>query len=96
MYKITGLIFFGIFLSITFTAQASSCSKIGLLNPYNRTVVHCYNGNSLSAEDCARNFEKKGFVRFRNIPYKTANFDFLKVDTYPTRRWRDSEITPRW
>ena len=96
MHKLNFFIFLSILLNISFSAQASSCSKIGLLNPHNRTVVHCYNGNSLSAEDCARDFEKKGFVRFRDIPYKTANFDFLKVDTYPTRRWRNSEITPRW
>ena len=96
MHKTIKFIFFSIFMSFPMIAQASSCNSIGLQNPYSRTVVHCYNGNSLSAEDCARNFEKKGFVRFRDIPYKTANFDFLKVDTYPTRRWRDSEITPRW
>ena len=96
MHKITFFIFLSIFLNVPTFVFAASCDGIGLQNPYNRTVVHCYNGDSSSAEDCARNFEKKGFVRFRDIPYKTANFDFLKVDTYPTRRWRDSEITPRW
>lgn len=35
-------------------------------------------------------------VRFEDIPYKTANYDFLKTGTYPTRRWRPGEITPRW
>jgi len=37
-----------------------------------------------------------GYVRLRDIPYKSANYDFLKTDTYPTRRWRDGETTPRW
>ena len=41
-------------------------------------------------------FEKQGFVRLNELPYKTADYDFLKVDTYPTRRWRDAEITSRW
>ncbi len=70
--------------------------EIGLQNLRDRTIVRCYGNNENSAEDCARYFEQKGYVRFRDIPYKTANYDFLKVDTYPTRRWRDSETTPRW
>ncbi len=69
---------------------------IGLQNLENRNVVRCYSNEEYSAEHCARYFEKFGYVRFRDIPYKTANYDFLKVDTYPTRRWRDSESTPRW
>ncbi len=70
--------------------------EIGLQNLRDRTIVHCYSNGENSAEACARYFEAKGYVRFRDIPYKTANYDFLKVDTYPTRRWRDSETTPRW
>lgn len=80
-------------------AQASlpdGQEEIGLQNLRDRTIVRCYGNNENSAEDCARYFEQKGYVRFRDIPYKTANYDFLKVDTYPTRRWRDSEATPRW
>ena len=69
---------------------------IGLQNLRNRAVVYCYDNSQNSAENCARYFEERDYVRFRDIPYKTANFDFLKVDTYPTRRWRNSEITSRW
>ncbi len=71
-------------------------NHIGLQNLENRNIVHCYSNEEYSAEQCARYFEKFGYVRFRDIPYKTANYDFLKVDTYPTRRWRNSELTPRW
>lgn len=80
-------------------AQASLLDRgeeIGLQNLRDRTVVRCYSNGENSAEACARYFEEKGYVRFRDIPYKTANYDFLKVDTYPTRRWRDSETSPRW
>lgn len=70
--------------------------SINLQNPHTRKIARCYNNNVSSAEDCARYFEQHGFVRFRDIPYKTANYDFLHVDTYPTRRWRDSELTSRW
>ncbi len=69
---------------------------IGLQNMRSRTIVRCYAADEQAMEDCAAAYERKGFVRFRDIPYKTAGYDFLKVDTYPTRRWRDSELTPRW
>ena len=69
---------------------------ISLLHPTSRTIVHCYTTPNILAEKCAQLFEKEGFVRFREIPYKTADFDFLKRGTYPTRRWREGERTPRW
>ena len=71
------------------------CS-IGLQNLNTREVVYCRKTIFVSAEECAARYEAKGYTRFRDIPYKTANYDFLKVDNYPTRRWRDSEVTPRW
>lgn len=70
--------------------------SIGLQNLNNRAVVRCHDSDVHSAEECAQFFESKGYVRFKNIPYKTANFDFLKVDSYPTRRWRPDELTSRW
>ncbi len=82
--------------SATQIAAPAAEPMIGLQNLNTRVVVHCYRNEHYSAEACARNFERQGYVRFRDIPYKTANFDFLKVDTYPTRRWRDQEITSRW
>ena len=83
-------------IMMVFSAKASLNDEIGLQHPYDRTVVHCSSNAKYSAEDCAQYFETRGFVRFRDIPYKTAGYDFLKVDTYPTRRWRGAELTPRW
>ncbi len=70
--------------------------KISLLNPISKYIVHCYTTAQVSSEECALTFEGKGYVRFRDIPYKTASYDFLHRDTFPTRRWRNGERTPRW
>lgn len=94
--KILGLVCVGWMSVFWGSAEASVDAKIGLQHPFDRTVVHCSSNEKYSAEDCAQYFEAKGFIRFRDIPYKTAGYDFLKVDTYPTRRWRGSEKTPRW
>lgn len=69
---------------------------IVLQNLDNRVLAYCYTSSNSSSEDCAKVFEQNGYVRLRDIPYKTADYDFLKTDTYPTRRWRDDELTPRW
>lgn len=71
-------------------------NTVVLQNLKTRTLVYCYNAEEVSAEECAAKFEKDGFVRLRDIPKLTAEYDFLKADTYPTRRWRKNEKIPRW
>lgn len=84
-------------LSLVLISEASAeQKKIGLQNIETREIAYCYNNSQSSAEDCAQYFESIGFIRMKYIPYKTANFDFLTVETYPTRRWRPHELTPRW
>ncbi len=61
-----------------------------------RVLVNCYKSNYQSAETCAEIFEQRGYVRLKDIPHKPAKFDTLKQNTYPTRRWREGEITSRW
>lgn len=73
-----------------------STTEIYLQHPFTRVVARCYASAEYAANACAEMFEQKGYVRFRNIPYKTAKYDFLTKDTYPTRRWREHEKTPRW
>ena len=75
---------------------ANEEDMIGLQNLRTRAIVHCYTTEKVLAETCAQAYEEQGFVRFREIPYKTADYDFLGKDTYPTRRWRHDERTPRW
>ena len=77
-------------------AYGNEQAYITLQQPMNRVVVTCYNSPDFSSERCAQIFEAKGYVRLRDIPYRTANYDFLQTDTYPTRRWREGELTPRW
>ena len=71
-------------------------TEIYLQEPFTRVIARCYATAEYAADACARTFEQKGYVRFTNIPYKTARYDFLTKDTYPTRRWRENERTPRW
>ena len=78
------------------TSYANDADIVVLQNPQSRTIVECYTSERNPAEYCAEQFEKRGYVRLRDIPYKSAEYDFLKTDTYPTRRWRDGEVTPRW
>lgn len=75
---------------------ANAEDVIVLQNPDNRVIVYCLKDGYQTTTKCAKAFEKQGFVRLKNIPYKVAKYDFLQTDTYPTRRWRDGEITPRW
>lgn len=83
-------------LIIAAAADAAVQDRIGLQDLRTRTIVYCYANSRYSAEDCAGYYEALGYTRMRDIPSKTANYDFLTVDTFPTRRWRSGELTPRW
>lgn len=89
------LAFVAAFLTST-QVKAQYQESIGLQNIRTREVAYCYNNSHSTAEECAQYFETQGFIRMKYIPYKTAKFDFLTVETYPTRRWRQNELTPRW
>ena len=78
------------------TVYGNQEKVVSLQNLKTRTIVHCYDSVEQTAFECAKFFETQGYVKFRNIPYKTAEFDELKTDNYPSRRWRDGEVTPRW
>ena len=89
-------IFAFIFPIFAYASQKLDQEIIGLQNLQNRNIVHCYGNSKYSAEECAKYFETQGYTRMRDIPSKSAKYDFLTVDTYPTRRWRNGELTPRW
>ena len=78
------------------TYAVSRESEIFLQEPFSRVVARCFASAEDASEACAAKFEEKGYVRLHNIPYKTARYDFLTKDTYPSRRWRFNERTPRW
>lgn len=69
---------------------------IGLQNLESRIIVYCYNSATVTTEQCAKEFENRGYVRLTDIPRLPAEYDFLKSDTYPARRWRKDEKIPRW
>ncbi len=75
---------------------ANEEGTITLQNLNTRVLINCYKSDYQSAETCAEIFEQRGYVRLTNIPHKPAKFDTLKQNTYPTRRWREGEITSRW
>ncbi len=57
---------------------ANEETQINLQQPFTRVIVKCYSTRYEPAETCAKFFENKGYVRFEDIPYKTANYDFFK------------------
>lgn len=71
-------------------------SSIALENLQTRVVAYCHDSAVFSAEECALDLERRGFVRLTDIPKVTADKDFLTTGTYPTRRWRETDRIPRW
>jgi len=67
-----------------------------LQNKTNGDLACCRDTEFGTAEECAQALEKECYVRVQDIPYRTAKYDFLTEDTYPTRRWRENETAPRW
>lgn len=96
MHKKIYLIALASLIFIADNGNANEQKRIGLQNTSSREIVYCYDNSSSSAEECATYFEGQGFIKMKLIPSKPAKFDFLTVDTFPTRRWRDNELTPRW
>lgn len=95
------------FLSLSACAQRAKYDGVYYVIPYqdemvvlqnlkSRVLAYCYPSPEYSADDCAKSFESQGFVRLKDVPRFPAQDDFLKADTYPTRRWRKDERVPRW
>ena len=75
---------------------ANDNGDIRLQNLKTRIIVICRESFYETAETCAQFYEKNNYVRLTDIPYKVAKYDRLTKDTFPTRRWRNGERTPRW
>lgn len=68
-----------------------------LIHPVTRTEVLCYDRAGMNASECAESFRASGYVLVTDIPQQPAKYDALRVNTYPTRRWRNGgEVVPRW
>ena len=79
-----------------YQVQPYKQNVIALENLKTRIIAYCYASQDFSAEDCAHDLEQKGFVRLKDVPRVTADKDFLTTGTYPTRRWRETDVIPRW
>lgn len=78
-------------------SATQSAEGILLIHPVTRTQILCYDLPGESAVQCAENFRATGYVLVTDIPQVSANYDFLRKNTYPTRRWRGGgEVVPRW
>lgn len=78
-------------------SATQSAEGILLIHPVTRTQILCYDLPGESAVQCAENFRAAGYVLVTDIPQVSANYDFLRKNTYPTRRWRGGgEVVPRW
>ena len=71
-------------------------STIFLVNQNTGEIACCQDTPMVSAEECAWALEQTCFKRVEDLPRGIASYDFLKAGTYPTRRWRNGETTPRW
>ena len=80
----------------TYTLVPYKQKVIALENLKTRTIVYCYASEMFSAEECAADVEKYGYVKLTDIPKFTAERDFLTTGTYPSRRWRETDKAPRW
>ena len=68
-----------------------------LQHPVTRTQVLCYDLPSEDAVTCAQNFMASGYVLITDIPQVSANYDVIRPNSYPTRKWRNGgEYVPRW
>lgn len=78
-------------------SATQSAEGILLIHPVTRTQILCYDLPGESAVQCAEDFRAAGYVLVTDIPQVSANYDFLRKNTYPTRRWRGGgEVVPRW
>jgi len=82
--------------SVTQKVEPYQQDVIALENLQTRVVAYCHASETYTAEECAGALEKDGFVRLTEVPKFVAEKDFLKTGTYPTRRWREGDVAPRW
>lgn len=71
---------------------------ITLRHNFTRAVVRCpysYQNPNQHLE-CAQELEAQGYVKIEQTAHLPAKYDFAVEGSYPTRRWREGEVIPRW
>lgn len=69
--------------------------EVIMQNLNTRVIAYC-RGTSAEIENCVSRLENSCYRRLHEIPSLPAKYDKLKPGSYPTRRWRDGELVPRW
>jgi hypothetical protein len=70
-------------------------NQVILQNQNTRVLAYC-RGNDEQIAYCISRLEGSCYVPLTEIPKVTAKADELRRGTYPTRRWREGEVVPRW
>lgn len=70
-------------------------NQVVMENLNTRVLAYC-RGTPEDIADCVTRLEQSCYTRITEIPHMAAKYDFLKIGTYPTRRWRNGENVPRW
>ena len=70
-------------------------NQVILQNQNTRVLAYC-RGNDEQIAYCISRLEGSCYVPLTEIPKVTAKADELRRGTYPTRRWREGDVVPRW
>ncbi len=78
-------------------SEIEKAEGIVLIHPITRTKIVCFDIANKDAISCAKHFQSTGYVLITDLPQFSGNYDTIRTNSYPTRRWRDGgEIYPRW
>ncbi len=70
-------------------------NQVVLQNLNTRVLAYC-RGTEEQVAYCLSRLEGSCYVRLSEVPKVTAKADELQRGTYPTRRWREGDVVPRW
>lgn len=70
-------------------------NQVILQNLNTRVLAYC-RGNEEQIAYCISRLEGSCYVRLSEIPKVTAKSDTLRRGSYPSRRWREGDVVPRW
>ena len=69
--------------------------EVIMQNLNTRVIAYC-RGTPIEVESYVNRLENSCYRRLNEIPSIPAKYDILKPGSYPTRRWREGELVPRW
>ena len=70
-------------------------NQVILQNLNTRVLAYC-RGTEEQIAYCISRLEGSCYVPLNEIPKVTAKADILRRGSYPSRRWREGDVVPRW